>query len=49
MLLEPVLEPEQAANVPVAKKDYEAAKKKWQKEKAESNKKAQDKLADHVK
>ena len=33
----------------VTKKDYEAAKKKWQKEKAESNKKAQDELADHVK
>ena len=36
-------------NDAVTKKDYEAAKKKWQKEKAESNKKAQDKLADHVK
>ena len=36
-------------NDTVTKKDYEAAKKKWQKEKAESNKKAQDKLADHVK
>ena len=36
-------------NDTVTKKDYEAAKKKWQKEKAESNKKAQDELADHVK
>lgn len=36
-------------NDAVTKKGYEAAKKKWQKEKAESNKKAQDELADHVK
>ena len=34
---------------PVTTKDYEAAKKKWEKERAESNEKAQKELADHVK
>jgi len=33
----------------VSAKEYQAALEKWQKEKAESNKKAQDELADHVK
>ena len=34
---------------PVTKKEYEAAQKKWAKEKEESNKKAQEELAKHVK
>lgn len=34
---------------PVTKKEYDAAQEKWQKEKEESNKKAQEELAKHVK
>ncbi len=34
---------------PVTKKQYEQAREKWQKEKAESNKKAQQDLEKHVK
>ena len=34
---------------PVTKKEYEEAQKKWAKEKEESNKKAQEELAKHVK
>ena len=34
---------------PVTAKDYQAAKEKWEKERVESNKKAQEELASHVK
>ena len=34
---------------PVTTKDYKSAQEKWNKERAESNKKAQEELADHVK
>jgi len=34
---------------PVTTKDYNSAQEKWNKERAESNKKAQEELADHVK
>ena len=33
----------------VTTKDYNSAQEKWNKERAESNKKAQEELADHVK